>query len=69
MLVMDRFRKEGDIKLKIFFNSPRPLIGEGEGERVKKCKSKLESNRPLSLTLSHGGERGFFLNWKLIINN
>jgi len=37
---MDRFRKEGDIKLKIFFNSPRPLIGAGKGERViKKIKN------------------------------
>jgi len=35
-------------------DSPRPLMGEGEGERVKKCKRRLESNHPLSLTLSHG---------------
>jgi hypothetical protein len=35
-------------------------MGEGEGERVKECKRRLESNHPLSLTLSHGGERGFF---------
>jgi len=32
--------------------------GRGEGERVKECKSKLECNHPLSLTLSHAGERG-----------
>jgi len=34
-------------------DSPRPLMGEGEGERVKKCKRRLESNHPLSLTLSN----------------
>jgi len=28
-------------------------MGEGKGERVKECKSKLEFNHPLSLTLSH----------------
>jgi len=33
-------------------------MGEGEGERVKECKRRLECNRPLSLTLSHAGERG-----------
>jgi len=32
-------------------------MGEGEGERVKECKSKLECNHPLSLTLSRRGER------------
>jgi hypothetical protein len=32
-------------------------MGEGEGERVKECKSKLECNHPLSLTLPHRGER------------
>jgi hypothetical protein len=32
---------------------------EGKRERVKECKSKLECNLPLSLTLSHKfGERG-----------
>jgi len=43
--------------MKIFLISPRPLMGEGEGERVKECKSKLECNHPLSLTLSRAGER------------
>jgi len=33
-------------------------MGEGEGERVKECKRRLECNHPLSLTLSHAGERG-----------
>jgi hypothetical protein len=28
-------------------------MGDGEGERVKECKRRLESNNPLSLTLSH----------------
>jgi hypothetical protein len=42
-------------------------MGEGEGERVKKCKRRLEGNHPISLTLSHGVERGFFK--KLEIEN
>jgi len=50
--------EKGEIKMKIFLISPRPLMGEGEGERVKECKSKLECNRPLSLTLSHARDRG-----------
>jgi len=50
--------EKGEIKMKIFLISPRPLMGEGKGERVKECKSKLECNHPLSLTLSHAGERG-----------
>jgi len=33
-------------------------MGEGEGERVRECKRRLECNHPLSLTLSHAGERG-----------
>jgi hypothetical protein len=28
-------------------------MGEGEEERVKECKRRLESNHPLSLTLSN----------------
>jgi len=50
--------EKGEIKMKIFLISPRPLMGEGEGERVKECKKRLECNHPLSLTLSHAGERG-----------
>jgi len=30
-------------------------MGEGEGERVKECKRRLECNHSLSLTLSHAG--------------
>jgi hypothetical protein len=47
--------EKGEIKMKIFLIFPRPLMGEGEGERVKECKRRLESNHPLSLTLSHAG--------------
>jgi len=32
---------------------PSPFDGRGIWERVKECKSKLECNLPLSLTLSH----------------
>jgi len=48
--------EKGEIKMKIFLISPRHLMGEGEGERVKECKRRLECP-PLSLTLSHTGER------------
>jgi len=50
--------EKGEIKMKIFLISPRPLMGEGKGERVKECKRRLECNRPLSLTLSHARDRG-----------
>jgi len=50
--------EKGEIKMKIFLISPRPLMGEGEVERVKECNRRLECNHPLSLTLSHAGERG-----------
>jgi len=50
--------EKGEIKMKIFLISHRPLMGEGEGERVKECKRRLECNHPLSLTLSRAGERG-----------
>jgi len=32
--------------------------GRGIRERVKVCKWQLDCNSPLSLTLSHAGERG-----------
>jgi len=50
--------KNGKIKMKNFFNFPSPFDGRGIRERVKECKRRLECNNPLSLTLSHAGERG-----------
>ena len=62
-------------------DSPRPLMGEGEGERVKECNRRLECNHPLSLTLSHAGADHYpqvspcyvthliFCDFYLLINN
>jgi hypothetical protein len=44
------------------------LIEDVGIERVKECKRRLEFNHPLSITLSHGVERGCF-NCKLKIAN
>jgi len=52
--------EKGEIKMKNFFNFPSPFDGRGIRERVKECKRQLECNHPLSLTLSHAGERGIF---------
>jgi len=44
--------------LKFYVFCTGSFDGRGIRERVKECKSKLECNLPLSLTLSHAGERG-----------